>query len=144
MRGCNSYHVLGRNRKRIRPDFRFLRPARKRFERPPGLVVMGDDSCLRGCGFESRRTILDGHDIFPHWSFVKKLYCLFEMTENKQKEAGIRPFKNERIRIKARADFLQRSVFSTVDGGVVQKYRKFPISVLNQSNAENAGWRISL
>ena len=27
----------------------------------PGLVVMGDDSCLRGHGFESRRRILDGH-----------------------------------------------------------------------------------
>ena len=27
----------------------------------PGLVVMGDDSCLRGCGFESQRRILDGH-----------------------------------------------------------------------------------
>ena len=27
----------------------------------PGLVVMGDDSCSRGCEFESRRRILDGH-----------------------------------------------------------------------------------
>ena len=33
--------------------------------RSPGLVVMGDKSCLKGCGFESRRRILDGHlDIF--------------------------------------------------------------------------------
>ena len=32
-----------------------------------GLVVMGDDSCLKGCGFESRRNILNGHlDIFSH------------------------------------------------------------------------------
>ena len=31
----------------------------------PGLVVMGDDSCSRGHGFESRCSILDGHlDIF--------------------------------------------------------------------------------
>ena len=31
----------------------------------PGLVVMGDDSCLKGRGFESRRRILDEHlDIF--------------------------------------------------------------------------------
>ena len=29
--------------------------------RSPGLVVMGDDSCERGRGFES---MLDGHDIF--------------------------------------------------------------------------------
>ena len=31
----------------------------------PGLVVMGDDSCSKGHGFESRRHKLDGHlDIF--------------------------------------------------------------------------------
>ena len=31
----------------------------------PGLVVMGDDSNLKGCGFESWCSILDGHfDIF--------------------------------------------------------------------------------
>ena len=28
-------------------------------------MVMGDDSCSKGCGFESRRRILDGNlDIF--------------------------------------------------------------------------------
>ena len=27
----------------------------------PGLVVMGDNSCSRGNGFESWRRILDGH-----------------------------------------------------------------------------------
>ena len=32
----------------------------------PSLVVIGDDSCSRGCGFESRRRILDGHDSFSH------------------------------------------------------------------------------
>ena len=32
--------------------------------RSPDLVVMGDDSCLRGFEFESWRCILDGHDIF--------------------------------------------------------------------------------
>ena len=31
----------------------------------PGLVVLVNDSCLKGRGFESRRRILDGHlDIF--------------------------------------------------------------------------------
>ena len=30
----------------------------------PGLVVMGINSRSKGCGFESRRRILDGHDIF--------------------------------------------------------------------------------
>ena len=32
----------------------------------PGLVVMGGDSYSKGHGFESRRLILDGHDIFSH------------------------------------------------------------------------------
>ena len=33
----------------------------------PGLVVMGDDSCVKGCGFKSLHYILDGHlDIFSH------------------------------------------------------------------------------
>ena len=30
----------------------------------PGLVVMGDDSCSKGHGFESRRRILDGLTFF--------------------------------------------------------------------------------
>ena len=31
----------------------------------PDLLVIGDSSCLKGCGFESRCRILDGHlDIF--------------------------------------------------------------------------------
>jgi len=32
----------------------------------PGLVVVGDDSCLRGRGFDSWCSILDGRDIFSH------------------------------------------------------------------------------
>ena len=48
----------------------------------PGVVVMGDDSCSRGRGFESERRILDGH--FLH-CFVIKLYCLFEKTKNVRK-----------------------------------------------------------
>ena len=35
----------------------------------PGLVVMGGDSCLEGCGFESQHCILDGH--FSHIFVVK-------------------------------------------------------------------------
>ena len=37
----------------------------------PGLVVMGGDSRSKGRGFESRRRILDGHDIFSHLIVVK-------------------------------------------------------------------------
>ena len=50
----------------------------------PGLVVMGDDSCLRGHGFESQHSILDGP--FKHW-FVIKIYYLFEKTKNKWKRS---------------------------------------------------------
>ena len=32
----------------------------------PGLVVMGDNSCSRGCGFNSRHIISDRHDIVSH------------------------------------------------------------------------------
>ena len=47
-------------------------------------MVMGDDSCSRGHGFESLHCILDGHDVFSHL-FVVKLYILFEKTKNKPK-----------------------------------------------------------
>ena len=45
-------------------------------------MVMGDDSCLRGHGLESRRRILDGNDIF-HNCLLTFLHCLFEKTKNK-------------------------------------------------------------
>ena len=34
---------------------------KKKVARGVGLLVMGDDSCSRGRGFESRRHVLDGH-----------------------------------------------------------------------------------
>ena len=37
----------------------------------PGLVIMGDDLCLRGRGFKSGRRILDGH--FSHIFVVKNV-----------------------------------------------------------------------
>ena len=42
-------------------------------------------------GFESRRSILNRHDIF-HIDLLLKLYCLVKKTKNKQKEAGVGPF----------------------------------------------------
>ena len=50
----------------------------------PGQVVMGDNSCPKGCGFKSRRHILDG--IFSHW-FAVKIVLMFEKTENKRKRS---------------------------------------------------------
>ena len=52
-------------------------------------MVMGDGSCSRGHGFEYRRCLLDGHDIF-HIDLLKKLYCLFE------KRPGVADFFKKR------------------------------------------------
>ena len=40
----------------------------------PGLVVMGGDSCSKGCGFKSWHCILDGH--YSH-IFVVKIEMMF-------------------------------------------------------------------
>ena len=45
-------------------------------------MVMGDDSCLRGCVFESRCHIPDGHFFTL---ICVKIYCLFEKTKSKRK-----------------------------------------------------------
>ena len=44
----------------------------------PGLVVMGDDSCSRGHGFDSLRCILYGHDIFSHWFAEKNVLFVWK------------------------------------------------------------------
>ena len=54
-------------------------------------MVMGDSSCSNGCGFKSRRHILDGH-FFTLICCKNCIVCLFEKTKNKQKEAGVGPF----------------------------------------------------
>ena len=48
--------------------------------RSPGLVVMGGDYCSKGCEFESRHLILDGH--FSH-IFVVKIAMYVCKDENK-------------------------------------------------------------
>ena len=50
----------------------------------PGLVVMGEGSCSKGCEFEYRCCILD-------LICCKNLYCLFEKTENKLKRGRVWP-----------------------------------------------------
>ena len=54
---------------------------------------MGDDSCSKGCVFESRLHILDGH--FFTLICCKKycVVCLFEKDQKNEKEAGVGPFK---------------------------------------------------
>ena len=52
---------------------------------------MGGDSCSKGCEFESRHHILDGH--FFTYIFVVKF--VFEKTKINEKEAGVGPFKKD-------------------------------------------------
>ena len=42
-------------------------------------MVMGNNSCMRGRVFETRRSKLNGHDIFDI-NLLYELYCLFEKT----------------------------------------------------------------
>ena len=51
--------------------------------RSPGLVVMGGDSDSEGCGFESRRRVLDGHYIFSHL-FVEKPSNLLNPSKGRE------------------------------------------------------------
>ena len=53
-------------------------------------MVMGGDSCSKGCGFKSRHGIL--MDKFSHKFVVKIVMMLFEKTEKTIKEAGVGPF----------------------------------------------------
>ena len=48
----------------------------------PDLVVMGGDSCSKGCEFESQHSILDEH--FSHLFVVKIVMCV-RRDENKRK-----------------------------------------------------------
>ena len=60
----------------------FLLQFKKWSSGSPGLVVMDDNLCLRGCGFESRRGILDGH----FFTLICCKNCIFRLnkTENKR------------------------------------------------------------
>ena len=56
----------------------------------PGLDVMSDDSCLKGCGFKSRHLILDGH-FFTLISCTNCIVCSKRPKIN-EKEAGFSSF----------------------------------------------------
>ena len=54
----------------------------------PGLVVMGGDSCSKGCGFKSQHCKLDEHFSLI---FIVKIVT-FKQTKINEKEAGVGPF----------------------------------------------------
>ena len=55
-------------------------------------MVLGDDSCSKGRGFESRHHILDGH-VFTFICCKNCIVCLKRPKIN-EKEAGVGPFLN--------------------------------------------------
>ena len=56
----------------------------------PGLVVMGDKSCFKGRGFESRYRLQDG---LPFFTFICcKIILFVDKTEINEKEVGVGPF----------------------------------------------------
>ena len=56
----------------------------------PGLVVMGEDSRAKGCGFESQHHILDGH--FSHIFVVKICNVCLKRPKINEKEVRVDPF----------------------------------------------------
>ena len=57
-------------------------------------MVMGGDSCSKGCEFESQQSILDGH----FFTFICCKICNeFEKTKRNEKEAGVGPFKKIKV-----------------------------------------------
>ena len=53
-------------------------------------MVIGDDSCTEGHGFESWRHILDGHlNIFSH---CKNCIVCLKRPKINEKDAGVGPF----------------------------------------------------
>ena len=60
-------------------------------------MVMGDDLCSKGCGFESRRHTLDRH--FFTWICSKNCIVCLKRPKINEKEAGVGPFffKKEKL-----------------------------------------------
>ena len=54
-------------------------------------MVMGDDSCLRVCGFEFQDHILDGHDDFFKLICCKNCIICLKRPNINGKEAGVGP-----------------------------------------------------
>ena len=59
---CSSHRHQIVSQKKV--NFAWLHKENLCLDGSPGLGVMGDNSCFRGCGFESWRRILDGLEIY--------------------------------------------------------------------------------
>ena len=75
--GRNSFSSSSTEREileRIRWDVKRMRRQEIALDGIPGLVVMGDDSCSRGCGFESGKPYTGWTWHFSHWDVVKIVF----------------------------------------------------------------------
>ena len=72
---------------------------------------MGDNSCLRGRGFESWRGILDGH-FFTLICCKNYIVCL-KIPKINEKEAGVGPFKKHESPESNKLKILMGCVFLT-------------------------------
>ena len=54
-------------------------------------MVMGNNSCLRGCGFESRHHILDGH----FFALICCKNCIVSLKRPKLTKKGLSFFKKK-------------------------------------------------
>ena len=55
-------------------------------------MVMGRDSCSKGCGFESQHHILDGH-FFTYICYKNCDDVCLKRPKINEKEVGVGPFK---------------------------------------------------
>ena len=75
----------------VRYDSRVVNYERKLFIKlATGLVVMGDNSCSRVCGFESRRHLLDGH--FFTLICCKNCNVCLNRSKKRKKRPGLAHF----------------------------------------------------
>ena len=96
--------------------------------RSPGLVVLGDDSCSRGRGFESLSRI------FPHL-FVVKMYCLFE----KDRKYKVGPFFKKKP---DSLNSLRLSIYALTKVLWINNIRCHTLTILNIGRSTN--WHIQI
>ena len=77
----------------------------------PGLVGMGGGSRLKVVGLDPG-TVYWMEMAFFHIHLLWELYCFFEKTDNKQKEAGVGPF------------FFKKTIFSISEKSVIALTRR--------------------
>ena len=93
-----------------------------------GLVVMGDDSCLKGCGFKSRRRIPTGWTFWHFFTVISCKNCIvyFKRPKINKKSPGLAQFlkigKILFFRLVTTTSHKRRSQFSCIVQRKVAQY----------------------